>query len=87
MYNRLYCYLTINDILYNYQFGFRRNHSTTLALLEVIDNIHVDKNETVIGVHLTRKKLLIPLIMIYYSISCIIMVYVELCITGFQIIS
>lgn len=30
---------------YDFQFGFRSNHSTSLALLEVIDNIyyHLDK--------------------------------------------
>ena len=32
-------YLNKNDIIYKYQFGFRKNHSTTLALIEIIDNI------------------------------------------------
>ena len=29
MYQRLYNFLTENNILYEYQFGFRKNHSTT----------------------------------------------------------
>ena len=29
----------MNNILYKYQFGFRRKHSTTLALMDVIDKI------------------------------------------------
>ena len=28
-----------NNILYNFQFGFRKLHSTTLALIELTDNI------------------------------------------------
>ena len=33
MYSRLYNYLHNNNILYDYQFGFRRHHSTCLALI------------------------------------------------------
>ena len=52
MYNRLYSFLQTNNILYQYQFGFRENHSTTLALLDVVDqiNAHLDKHESVVGV-------------------------------------
>jgi len=32
MYNRLYSFLQTNNILYQYQFGFRENHSTTLSI-------------------------------------------------------
>ena len=47
MYNRLYSYLNNNKFFCSYQFGFRKNYSTTLALIEVIDNIysHIDKHE------------------------------------------
>ena len=40
VYNRLCGYLKMNNILYRYQFGFRRNHSTTSAFIEVLDNIY-----------------------------------------------
>ena len=53
MYKRVYTFLTENNILYPYQFGFRKNHSTSLALIDVIDNIYscLDNNETVVGVY------------------------------------
>ncbi len=35
----LLSYLNKKDILYKYQFGFWKNHSTTLALIEIIDSI------------------------------------------------
>ena len=39
-------------------FHFRENHSTTLALLDVIDQIyaHLDKHESVVGVYLDLEK-------------------------------
>jgi hypothetical protein len=40
MYNRLMSFLTKHNVLYKYQFGFRTNYSTALALTEVVDNIH-----------------------------------------------
>ena len=36
---RLFRFLEINHILFDYQFGFRKLHSTTLALIEFPDNI------------------------------------------------
>ena len=39
MYNRLYSYLTENNILLNKQLGFRAGHSTEHALLELVDQI------------------------------------------------
>ena len=47
MYNRLYSYLTENNILFNKQFGLREGHSTEHALVELVDqisNIFNDKN-------------------------------------------
>ena len=38
-YNRLYSYLTENNILFNKQFGFWAGHSTENALLELVDQI------------------------------------------------
>ena len=58
MYSRLYSYLQSNDVLYKYQFGFRANHSTSLALIEVIDNIYeqLDAGSSVYGVYLDLQK-------------------------------
>ena len=39
MYNRLYSYLTENNILFNKKFGFWGTHSTEHALLELVDQI------------------------------------------------
>ena len=32
-------FLTENDVLYNLQFGFRKHHSTSLALMILYDKI------------------------------------------------
>lgn len=58
MCNRLYYHLQCNNILYEHQFGFRHNYSTTLALVEVIDNImqHLDNGETVLGIFFDLQK-------------------------------
>jgi len=58
MYKRLYDFLIMNYILYEYQFGFRKNHSTILALIDVIDDIYysLDHNETVVGIYLDLQK-------------------------------
>ena len=39
MYNRLYSYLTENNILFTKQFGFRTGHSTEHAVLELVDQV------------------------------------------------
>ena len=58
VYNRLCAYLQVNNILYRYQFGFRRNHSTTAALIEVLDNIYqnLDNHNKVLGIYLDLSK-------------------------------
>ena len=45
-------------MLHKNQFGFRKNHSTVLALLEVLDNIYskLDNSETVVGIYLDLQK-------------------------------
>ena len=45
MYSRLMSFINKHKILYKYQFGFRKNHSTTLALIEITDNILKDLEE------------------------------------------
>ena len=39
MYNRLLHYLEINKIITDNQFGFRKAHSTYMALLKLLDEI------------------------------------------------
>ena len=57
VYGRLYNYLRDYNILYDYQFGFRRHHSTCLALIDVVDQIyqHLDNHEFVLGIYLDQK--------------------------------
>ena len=45
IYKRLIGFVEQNRILYKYQFGFRRAHSTTLALMDVIDKIRDNLSE------------------------------------------
>ena len=45
MYSRVYKYSTMNNVLYDYQSGFRTRHSTALALIEVVDKIHHNLDE------------------------------------------
>ena len=51
-------FLTRYKILYDYQFGFREGHSTTLALIEIFDNILYGldhgKHVAVIYMHLSK---------------------------------
>ena len=39
MYKRLYTFLNHNNIIYNLQFGFRRQYSTSHALINITENI------------------------------------------------
>jgi hypothetical protein len=58
MHKRLYSFLTKHEILYDYQFGFRSQHSTTLAIVEIVDNIRndLDKSNHVLGLYLDLSK-------------------------------
>jgi len=58
MYYRLYSHLQVNKVLYKYQFGFRKNYSTSLALIDVIDNIYSNINNDKFcgGVYLDLQK-------------------------------
>ena len=51
-------FLHKHALLYQYQFGFRENHSTTTALNEIIDGIKydIDKGDFVLGTYLDFKK-------------------------------
>ena len=61
MYKHLLMFLEMNDILYEYQFGFRKNYSTSQAVMEVLDNIYqsCDNSETTIGIFWIYKRHLI----------------------------
>ena len=50
VYERLLDYLAKLNILSNYQFGFKKNHSASMALIYLIDNLSkaVEKGENVI---------------------------------------
>ena len=58
MYNRLLNFLLKYKVINKYQFGFRKGHSTTLALTEVMDEIYknLDKNNQVMEFILIYKK-------------------------------
>jgi len=47
-----------NSVLYQYQFGFRKNYSTSIALIEVVDSIikYLDDSDTVVGIYLDLQK-------------------------------
>ena len=58
MCKRLCSFLERHSVLYDLQFGFRKNHSTVLALMEVVDNIyqHLDRQESTIGIYIDLQK-------------------------------
>ena len=55
---RLMNFLNNNNVLNNNQFGFRSKHSTTLALLELVDTLYknLDGKQIVAGIYLDLKK-------------------------------
>ena len=58
LFNRLYNYLSINNLLSDNQFGFRKKLSTEMAIITAIDFITeaIDKKEHVIGLFLDLRK-------------------------------
>ena len=58
IYTRLYNFFTKNNVLNNYQFGFRKIHSTTLALSEFVEGVlsNFDKRNEVCAVFLDLSK-------------------------------
>ncbi|MFZ2538354.1 MAG: reverse transcriptase domain-containing protein, partial [Oscillospiraceae bacterium] len=58
MYRRIYNFLIKNNILFKYQFGFRKGHSTTLALIEITDELYkkMDENYYSMGIFLDLQK-------------------------------
>ena len=58
MYTRLLSYLNEHKILFSYQFGFRKSHSTYMALMVLMDKLNkaLDDGNMVIGVFLDFSK-------------------------------
>ena len=58
IYNRLVEFAEKHDILYRCQFGFRKNHSTSHALIHLVNKIAsaIDQHETKVGVFLDLSK-------------------------------
>ena len=58
MYNHLINFINKQDILYKYQFGFRKQHSTNHAIITLVDKIStaLDRGNVVIGCFLDLKK-------------------------------
>ena len=49
MYNRFYTFLNNNKIIYNLQFGFRQQYSTSHALINITENIRKALDDGNIG--------------------------------------
>ena len=58
VYNQLYLFLEKNDIIYKYQFGFRKGYSTEQAILEITDNLNsaIDNKQITCGLFLDFSK-------------------------------
>lgn len=78
---RLDNFIEKHELLTDSQHGFRTNRSTSLALIELIEEITncIDKKKYAVGVFIDLKKHLIPLIMTYYSTKWKGMVLEGLC--------
>ena len=58
MYKRVYQFLTENNIIYDLQFGFRKNFSTAHALINLTENIRqaLDEGYIVCGIFVDLQK-------------------------------
>ena len=58
MYNRLFKYLTTNEILHKKQFGFQKGHSTEHAIIQLIDQINnsFEKNHFTLNIFIDLSK-------------------------------
>ena len=66
--NRLDSFIEKHKILTDSQYGFRRNRSTSMALIELIEKItdSLDSKKTTVGVFIDLEKVLTPLTISYY---------------------
>ena len=58
MFDRCMDYIDKNSILNEKQFGFRKNHSTYMAIIELVDKVvsAVERNESTLGIFLDLSK-------------------------------
>ena len=58
MYNRLYEYLTKNNLLFDKQFEFKKGHSTEHVLMELVNRIYdtFNENRYTLGVFIDLSK-------------------------------
>ena len=58
IYNQLECFLTKNKLIFDYQFGFRKGHSTEQAILEITDRLksEIDNKKITCGLFLDFSK-------------------------------
>ena len=58
LYNRLINYIEKFNLFYKYQFGFRTNHSTEHALIEIVDQIRlsIDQKQLTCGIFIDLSK-------------------------------
>ena len=58
LYKRLYKFLNKHKVLYKYQFGFRQGHSTSHALIEIMDNVRsaIDNDMYTCGIFIDLSK-------------------------------
>ena len=58
VYNELYSFIDKHQILYKYQFGFKKGYSTEQAILEITDNLKLatDKGQVTYGLFLDLSK-------------------------------
>ena len=58
IYNRLISFLNKHNILYEHQYGFRSKHSTSLAIIQLVEQVSssVDNKELSLGIFLDLSK-------------------------------
>ena len=58
MYNQLINFIDANNILYKYQVGFRKSHSTNHAIISLVEKVNnaMDSGKISIGVFLDLRK-------------------------------
>ena len=89
MYNRLLQFIDKNNLLNEFLFGFRNNHSIFMALIVLVENLvtALDNGNCAVGLFLDFKNHSILLIIVSCQINLVFMVSVALPMTDFTVIS